>query len=182
MRTDIFSGTTFDGDTIEYRGSTYQFRTEPDNEAVLYWRKDGLGEFNAWECGLFAWARNDDTRPYQFTGLARKLQSNGGDPLWWQPPTDMATPKDYPDVATWMASLDSMARTILSILEWGYLGVIVERIDDDGEVLDIESLWSIGPEEYAYHSTVAMELVAELASRVPTEPMTMQYGSAFVTA
>lgn len=186
MSTDIFSGTTFDGDTIEYEGQTYRFRTEPDDMPAISWGKNGIGEFDSWECGTFAWAQRRDTgtRPYQFTGLARKLQSNGGDPIWWQPPTDMesATKGGFADVATWQSSLDSMARTILSILEYGYIGVIVDRIDDEGGELDTASLWGIEPDSYGYHSQVAMDLVGELASNVPAAPMTMQYGSAFVTA
>ena len=180
---DIFSGTTYDGDTIEYEGNTYRFRTEPDDMSAINWGRNGVGEWNHGEDGTFAWAHNDDTRPYQFTGLARKLQANGGDPIWWQPPTDMENPKGFANVAAWQASLDAMARSILSVLEYGYVGVIIDRIDPEtDEVLDTESLWGIEPEPYDYHSAVAMDLVRELARTVPATPMTMRYGSALVTA
>jgi hypothetical protein len=46
---------------------------------------------------------------------------------------------------------------------WGWVGVVVELLDDQDEVADTASLWGIESDSPGYHLEVAQELAEELA-------------------
>lgn len=50
--------------------------------------------------------------------------------------------------------------------DWHYVGVVVEMLDDDNEVLDSESLWGIESDAGAYLDDTARELADEILSRL----------------
>jgi hypothetical protein len=140
--------------TVEHNGRTYRARVEADTEHSIFDDGDWMG--------ILQWATVDrDTgrpspRPAGFDGRARKLQSGRGDPIWWQPPADVADD-----------DIRSLGRTILDLLENGYVGVIVERLDGTDAygrpiVTAVASLWGIGGLDEAYAADVIGDLLTEL--------------------
>lgn len=109
-------------------------RLEPDDMTTL----DDWGDCY----GTFEFVNDrygQGQRPSGFDGNAEKLCANGGDPMWWQPPADVK--RTDPSFA-------EFRRIVLELLEFGWVGVIVERLEgeDDyghGIVRDHASLWGI---------------------------------------
>lgn len=101
-----------------------------------------------------------DQRPDGMDGRARKLQTHGGDSIWWQ------VPADVPD-----GSVPAMARNIADLLEYGYLEVGVklrETVTDSiggTHTVTVREAWLGGIEPFLdrwYLADVAADLIAEV--------------------
>jgi len=149
-----------DGDTLELRdGRTLRLRIEPDDTNYM----DDPDEFY----GTVAWVERDrdtgydKTRPAGFGGTARKLLANRhGDRVWWQPPTDGPTPGT--------PEFDKMSEHLQALLEFGYVGVILEVLDGTDAynrpiVTKAQSLWRI---ESDYDPEYLAEVVRDLANEL----------------
>lgn len=121
--------------TATLNGVTYRCIIEPDQDTSV------MGDYDCF--GQMAWVERDrDTgreasRPVGYNGRARKLHTPSGDRLWWNPPSDVAD-KD----------LDALASTICDLLEYGFVGIVVERLDGtdvygNGIAVAVASLWGI---------------------------------------
>ena len=140
--------------TAEYNGVTYRAKIEPDEDTSIFDDGDWYGNL-AWVIAD-RWTGHAEPRPTGFDGRARKLQTRGGDPIWWQPPADV--PAD---------SLDAMASNILEILEYGYHGLILERCEGtdhygDPIVRDSASLWGMAGYEREGLAFVIADLFGEV--------------------
>ena len=141
-------------------GRTIRYRFTPDE-----WSNpmDDMGE-GAWTGRVEFGTRHPytgyDQRPDGMDGRARKLQTRGGDPVWWQ------VPADVPDDA-----IADFGRSIADLLEYGYTVATVDLcetvVNSRGEghtvVVNSASLGGIEPfptEEYACE--VLAELIAEV--------------------
>lgn len=145
--------------TVEADGQTYRARIVPDADHSIFDDGDWFGRLQ--------WVGTDrDTgrpapRPDGFDGRARKLQSGRGDPIWWQPPADVADD-----------DLGTLGRTILDLLEFGYVGVIVERLDGTDAygqpiVSAVASLWGIGGLD---DEAEVAEVIGDLLTELQDEP------------
>ena len=101
-----------------------------------------------------------DVRPDGMDGRARKLQTRGDDPIWWQ------VPADVPDDA-----IPAMARNIVDLLECGYIAVGVklrEAVTDSiggAHTVTVREAWMGGIEPFPdpeYLAYVAADLIAEV--------------------
>ena len=140
--------------TVEHNGQTFRVCVEPDTDHSLFDDGDWYGTLQ--------WVTVDrDTgrpspRPTGFDGRARKLQSGSGDAVWWQPPADVAD-DDIP----------ALGRTIVDLLEFGYVGVIVEQLDGTDAygvpiVVATASLWGIGGLDDESAVDIISDLLTEL--------------------
>lgn len=89
-----------DGDFVELDdGRTVRLKIEPDDMPFLFRDRHGNLCCNDEMWGEFAFVdtRSDyrhNSRPAGFTGNAEIIQSRGGDPLWWEPPSGDYQPYD----------------------------------------------------------------------------------------
>ena len=152
-----------DGDTLEIDETrTLRLRVEPDDRSLL----DDQGP-DMW-CGELEWVRpNRDyvgrymtRRPDGYNGRARILERDNGYALWWQPPTDV--PDDR---------LDSFAATLRDLLEYGYVGIVLELLEGTDAygrpiVTRSESLWGVEwNADRHYVDDVVSDLWAEMTQR-----------------
>jgi hypothetical protein len=146
LAADLTYGRT---NVVERDGQVWRARVEPDCDHSV---------FDEDECyiGRLVWARErHGLRPDGFDGAARKLTTHGGDQVWWQPPDDITSVTDF-------------AQMVTDLLNYGYVGVIVERCEgEDGYgrpiVREASSLWGIDAmsSDTPYLAEVIGELVAE---------------------
>lgn len=138
----------FDGkQTAVVDGIEYTISIEADTEHSIM---DEQGE-GVW-CGRLEWGdrRTNDwghkSRPEGFDGNASRLHfGRDNDDVWWQPPDDVKRGTE---------GFDTLRRTIIDCLEYGYVGVIVE--DQFGHK---HSCWGVEAMESDYHAEVACELI-----------------------
>lgn len=121
--------------TAEYEGVTYRAKIEPDEDSSIFDDGDWYGSLT-WVTHN-TWTGQADPRPSDYDGAARKLQTRGGDPIWWQPPADLDA-----------ENIEAMRTTILDIMEDGYSGLILERCEGTDHygapiVRDSVSLWGM---------------------------------------
>ena len=141
--------------TAEYEGATYRAKVEPDEDTSVFDNGDWAGEF-AW-VKTDRWTGRDETRPAGFDGAARKLSvGRSADRIWWQPPACVPADK-----------LDGFASTIVDLIEYGYVTVIVERLDGTDAygapvVVDFASLGGIDSLGNGYGAVVIEDLLGEV--------------------
>lgn len=144
MSDTTFTGIIMGAQTIELDGIEYTARIEPDDLSLLDEQGEGM-----W-CGRIEWTRGDDygsRKPADFVnGRTVKLVTDDGSTLWWEVPADVP-----------MGERRELERAIRDILDYGYVGVVVESNDGQGE-----ALWGIAPSDYNYQTTVANELLDQL--------------------
>lgn len=138
----------------EFAGMTFRATWEIDYDMSIFDDGDWYGAL-AW-VKTERWGGRDENRPDGFDGAARKLQTRGGDPVWWQPPADVPADK-----------LNDMASTILDILEYGYRGIVVERcegVDHYGRpiVVDATSLWGLAGCDSEGHAFIIADMIHEV--------------------
>lgn len=136
------------GTDVEVQGITFRCRVEHDQDHSVFDDGDWYGELN--QGVTRSWQRRPD-RPDHFDGNAECLGvGRSYDRVWWQPPADVKRTD---------AGFAALRRSLLDLLEYGYVGVLVDS--DVGE----ESLWSIGSMETEYQCEVACDLIDELLHR-----------------
>jgi hypothetical protein len=147
----------------EYNGMTFRAKFEIDEDSSIFDDGDWYGAL-AW-VKTERWSGRPSPRPDGFDGAALKLQTRGGDPIWWQPPADIV--KDPENVA-------AMRSTILDILEYGYHGIVLERCDGTDAygrpiVVAFTSLWGMAGYDDDGHAFV----IADMLGEVMPEPATI---------
>lgn len=136
-------------------GSAYRVKVEQDPDTQVT---------NFETYGAFSEAKDfirhgEDHRPAGFTGNAEKLQFDRGYWCWWEPNSD--GPKRGTE------EFSAERRQVLDLLECGFSGVIVERLDGLDAygrdiVVAVASLWGIDSLENGYLREVVGELLSEI--------------------
>lgn len=164
----------YDNDTFTFGGRTFLFRVEPDYDAGPPWeREDGHGLVSEWRsAGYSGYAPKAPgerplcsdrcaTRFYDFAGAVRRARSEGWrateDRFRWDlKPGELAAraaEEDFDRLRQWCND------------QWGYIGVLVQEVDGEGNPIGPEvSLWGIESDAGEYLKEVADELASELIS------------------
>jgi hypothetical protein len=158
----------YDGDTFERGGVTFRVRLGNDDVQDAPWdRSDGHGP-----------VRRIRSRDHKAPG-ERILAENRGY-CWvydWQAACKMArkdgwnaAPFDAPHriERAVQADFDYLRRWLTD--DWCYIGVVVERLDDEGSAVADSALWGIESDAHDYISEVANELADELLAEVCEVP------------
>lgn len=134
------------GSDIEVDGITFTYKVVPDQDSSVFDDGDWYGELDV---GVtHSWNRRPD-RPDHFDGNSECLGiGRSYDRVWWQPPKD-GPKRGTPEFA-------ELRRCLLDLLEYGYVGVIVES--EIGE----RSLGGIASMDGDYQGEVVCELIDEL--------------------
>jgi hypothetical protein len=155
----------FDGDTFTREGATFRFRSEQDDTRDAPWeREDGHGPVSDWttrekEPGEVIIA--SDHRSYIFYNLAEATRIARREK--WGVAGLVATNETPRAIAALAANEDCDRMRAFCDDEWHYLGIIVDRIDSGGAVIDTASLWGIESDSGTeYFAEVAHELADEL--------------------
>lgn len=181
---EILDELTDDGDTVELDdGRTLRLRIESSDESFLFVHKDGTLDTND-ECyGTFAFydtrERNCGSygypvRPDGFDGNAEVLRSNGGDPLWWQPPTGdyaLIDPDTGKPARRGSDTFRQLRSHVLDLLEFGYSAVGVEVLDGKdayGRPIVVNHAWIgyVEPEGYATWKDTLRGIVSDLLAEL----------------
>jgi hypothetical protein len=120
--------------------------------------------FNDFDCygkvsEYFVYWRGHEPRPDGFDGSARKIEVDRSGYVWWQPP------KDGPKVDT--EEFKELALLVGRILMYGYQTLWVEKLDDEGNVVDSNNLGGVDPVEpdSEYIRGMVEEQIEELLNR-----------------
>ena len=143
-------------DTLQCGRHTFNVYVSPDDSGDAPWDNDCI-----YDGVVSAWSR-DSKRPYQ-----RILSEDRGS-------------KRYFDVRRYIAVAVSQGCTRKQAAEqleksfahlrawcndqWHYVGVIVERVDADGEDLESDSLWGIESDDKDYILATAAEMAGSMAT------------------
>lgn len=105
------------------------------------------------------WRGHHTSRPDGFDGSARKIEVDCSVYVWWQPP------KDGPKVDT--EEFKELALLVGRILMYGYQTLWVEKLDDEGNVVDSNNLGGVDPVEpdSEYIRGMVEEQIEELLNR-----------------
>jgi hypothetical protein len=156
-----------DGDTFTRGGLRFRFRTKNDEHHDVPWdtedghgivrkaKRDGSTGFIVKKPGdrvLYKGGRNEYSFIYDWAGACRMAKKDG-----WN-----AEPYDAPNriERAVQADFDRMQAYLKD--DWWYVGVIVEMLDVNGDVIEKESLWGIESDSGDYFEEVANELADEL--------------------
>jgi hypothetical protein len=154
----------FDGDTFTREGVAFRFRSEADDMLRMPWKEDeGHGAVSEWtrrdkRPGEVIIASDHGSHLFYDLAEATSIALRDG---WGIP--NKGRDATAREVAAMAASLDCDRMRRYCDDLWHYLGIIVDRIDSDGAVIDTTSLWGIESDSgLEYFAEVAHELADEL--------------------
>lgn len=149
--------------TLELHGLTFRVTTEQDTDRGAPWEEcDGHGPVSDWTSRdklpgeLVLNSDGRQRRYYDFAEACRIARRDG----WDAPPYGTGTARqraaraaraDFEHLRAWCSD------------EWAYMGVIVDLLDDEGDVIDSDSLWGIDGDD-VYLDEVARDMAEGLAA------------------
>lgn len=160
-------------ETFQHRGYTFRVQFEPDNDHGFPWDEE-----DGHIVGIRAARRNDfgeiDKRPgertlYDGTGrytaignhlvydFVKSLEVARRDG-WDAKPYGTGTPRQRAERAV-LADAERMRAWCAN--DWSWVGAIVERLDEDGDAHESQSLWGVESDAGDYLEQVARELADE---------------------
>lgn len=135
--------------TVTVDGIEYRYRVVDDQDHSVFDDGDWYGELDM--SVTHSWNTRPD-RPGHFDGNSELLSfGRSNDRVWWQPTTEVKRGTD---------EFRSLRSSLLELLEYGYVGVIVETDQDS------ESLWGIGAMDTECINDTVCELIDEIRSRI----------------
>ncbi|MFN8994139.1 MAG: hypothetical protein ACK5X3_10835 [Pseudomonadota bacterium] len=165
--------TLYDGDTFELNGLTFRVKFESDYYSGAPWERcdghgavrksyqrhrDGESDKKPGERPLNQAGHRDRQFYYDWAAACKDARRDG-----WN-----AEPYDAPNRIARAVEADFQFLSAFINNDWHYVGVIVELLDDDGEVLSDTSLW--GVETWKdNHCEVAHDLARELSAQHDAE-------------
>ena len=157
----------YDDEQFEYRGLHFKVNFPYDEDGGEPWsNSDGHGEVSDWTTRdkrpgeLVLSSDRTSKRYYDFAGAIKAALKDG----WDSPPYKTGTKRQQAERAV-KADFEFLRGWCND--EWHYVGVVVKRVDEDGEELgETESLWGVEDNDSEYLTTTAYELADEIAGRV----------------
>ena len=158
----------YDGDTFERGGVTFRVRLEDDDMQEAPWdRGDGHGPVRQ--------IRSRDSKApgeriladdrfhywvYDWQAACKLARKDGWNAAPFDAPhrIERAVQADFDYLRRWLTD------------DWCYIGVVVERLDDEGSTVADRALWGIESDAHDYISEVAAELADELLAEVCEVP------------
>ena len=163
-------------DTIEHSGITVQIRYEPDYDHGAPWDEDcGHGDIRQVDC---SWGR-PDKRPgevilyshrgaywlYDYQGAIKKAKAEG----WgcrqvdnWGLPRPPMTKNQIAAQAV-KEDMDFLRGYLQG--DWGYVGIIVTALNEDGDEVGQDSCWGFETHQ-GFHLEMGQEMALDLAKQV----------------
>ena len=155
--------------TIEVSGLTFKVEYDRDDSMLAPWREeDGHGPVSDWERRdkkpgeLVLYGDGRSKRFYDFAAACRIARRDG----WDAEPhnTGNETPRQQ---AAKAARADFERMRAWCNGDWGYVGVIVKLLDDEGEETgEADSILGIESDAYEYLEETARELAEGLAENI----------------
>lgn len=145
-------------------GLTFRVTTEQDTDNGAPWdNSDGHGPVSEWTSrdklpGELVLNRDGHQRRYYDFAEACRIARRDG---WDAPPYKTGTARQR---AARAARADFEFLRDWCNDEWGYVCVIVELLDEDGEAVASDSLWGVEDSDQAYVDEVARDMADELAA------------------
>lgn len=156
----------YDGDTFEHGGRRFRVGFPRDDDHGAPWdEEDGHGPVSDWTTRqktpgeLVLCEDRGSRRYYDFAAACRIARRDG----WLMTGDNDLSPAQR---AANAAQADFERLRDWCNDDWHYVGVVVEMLDEDGEVLDDESLWGVESDADAYLDDTARELADEILHRL----------------
>ena len=157
-----------DGDTFELGARLFKVAMPYDDYPQEPWsEEDGHGPVTDWTTRakrpseMVLIKDNHHRRYYDFAAAVKLARKDG----WDTEPYNQGTKGERAARAAY-ADYNRLRRFCAG--DWGYIGVVVALLDDNGDETDeTESLWGVESDCGDYMEEVAHELAREILARVP---------------